>query len=111
MPQQHEAPRGLVPHLVVDGAAAAIDFYKKAFGAEELMRMPHDDGKRLMQVTRDGTLRVWDLSRAASSCGASSLQPRSVMTSVWCSPPRRSSRSVRRDTHNASLPIRLMLAA
>jgi len=50
MPQQHEAPRGLVPHLVVDGAAAAIDFYKKAFGAEELMRMPHDDGKRLMHA-------------------------------------------------------------
>ena len=50
MPQQHEAPRGLVPHLVVDGAVKAIDFYKKAFGAEELMRMPAEDGKRLMHA-------------------------------------------------------------
>jgi PhnB protein len=48
MPQQE--PRGLVPHLVVDGAAKAIDFYKKAFGAEEVMRMPDEDGKRLMHA-------------------------------------------------------------
>jgi PhnB protein len=50
MPQQPPQPKGLVPHLVVDGAAAAIDFYKKAFGAEELMRMPAEDGKRLMHA-------------------------------------------------------------
>ena len=30
----------VTPYLVVDGAAKAIDFYKKAFGATELMRMP-----------------------------------------------------------------------
>ena len=28
------------PYLCVDGAADAIEFYKKAFGAKELMRMP-----------------------------------------------------------------------
>ncbi|MDQ8756836.1 VOC family protein [Sphingosinicella sp. LHD-64] len=35
----------LTPHLVCDGAADAIEFYKKAFGAEELMRIPGQDGK------------------------------------------------------------------
>jgi PhnB protein len=35
----------LSPHLVVDDAAAAIDFYVKAFGAEELVRLPRSDGK------------------------------------------------------------------
>lgn len=30
----------VTPYLTVDGAAAAIDFYKAAFGAEEVMRMP-----------------------------------------------------------------------
>lgn len=30
----------VTPHLVIDGAADAIAFYKQAFGAEELMRMP-----------------------------------------------------------------------
>lgn len=28
------------PYLIVDGGALALDFYKKAFGAEEVMRMP-----------------------------------------------------------------------
>ena len=31
---------GVIPHLVVKGAAKAIDFYKAALGAEELSRMP-----------------------------------------------------------------------
>jgi PhnB protein len=33
------------PYLVVNGAAAAIDFYKKAFGAIELFRLPGPGGK------------------------------------------------------------------
>src|SRR5262249_32670252 len=33
------------PYLTIRGAAAAIDFYKKAFGAKELFRMPSPDGK------------------------------------------------------------------
>ena len=43
---------GLTPHLGIGGgrAAEAIDFYKKAFGAEEQMRMPAEDGKRLMHA-------------------------------------------------------------
>lgn len=32
-------------HLVVDDAAAAIDFYKQAFGAEEMARLAGPDGK------------------------------------------------------------------
>jgi PhnB protein len=35
----------LTPYLIVRGGAAAIDFYKKAFGAVELFRMPMPDGK------------------------------------------------------------------
>src|SRR5262249_2843512 len=30
----------ITPHLVIKGAAEAIDFYKRAFGAEEIYRMP-----------------------------------------------------------------------
>lgn len=30
----------LTPYLIVDNAAAAIAFYREAFGAEELMRLP-----------------------------------------------------------------------
>jgi uncharacterized glyoxalase superfamily protein PhnB len=35
----------LTPHIVVKDAAKAIEFYKKAFGAEEVMRMPGPGGK------------------------------------------------------------------
>jgi PhnB protein len=34
-----------VPYLCVKGAAAAIEFYKKAFGATETMRMAEPGGK------------------------------------------------------------------
>ena len=33
----------LTPYLIVDGAAEAIEYYKKAFGAVELFRMAHGD--------------------------------------------------------------------
>jgi PhnB protein len=41
-------PKGyhtVTPYLIINGAAKAIDFYKKAFGASEIMRMPGPDGK------------------------------------------------------------------
>lgn len=33
------------PYLIVRGAASAIDFYKKAFGATELMRLSDSSGR------------------------------------------------------------------
>jgi PhnB protein len=37
----------VTPYLVLDGAAKAIEFYKKAFGAEELCRMAMPGSDRL----------------------------------------------------------------
>jgi len=42
--------RSVTPYLTVNGAAEAIAFYQKAFGAKEEMRMPAQDGKRLMHA-------------------------------------------------------------
>jgi uncharacterized glyoxalase superfamily protein PhnB len=42
---KHAAPQTVIPHLVCAGAADAIEFYKKAFGAIEMMRLPGKDGK------------------------------------------------------------------
>src|SRR5690349_18161631 len=39
-----EGYHSVTPYLSVKGAAAAIDFYKKAFGATEIMRMPAPGG-------------------------------------------------------------------
>jgi PhnB protein len=37
--------RGATPYLCVRSAATAIDFYKNAFGAREVMRIPMNEGK------------------------------------------------------------------
>ncbi len=51
--QANQAPAtGLTPHLTIrdNRAAEAIDFYGKAFGATEQVRMPAEDKKRLMHA-------------------------------------------------------------
>jgi PhnB protein len=37
-----EGYHSITPYMVMQGAAAALDFYKKAFGAIELFRMEHE---------------------------------------------------------------------
>lgn len=40
-----EVTPAVLPHLTVDDAAAAVDFYVKAFDGVELARIPRHDGK------------------------------------------------------------------
>ncbi len=40
-----EGYRTVTPYLIIRDAAKAIEFYVKAFGAKEIMRMPLPDGK------------------------------------------------------------------
>jgi len=49
MDKQDKMPP-ITPYLTVKGAADAIAFYQKAFGATENARMPAQDGKRLMHA-------------------------------------------------------------
>ena len=37
--------RNATPYMIVDGAARALDFYKRVFGATERMRIPGPGGK------------------------------------------------------------------
>ena len=49
----HAIPHGfnsLSAHLIVGDGAAAIEFYKKAFDAQETMRLMTPDGKSLMHA-------------------------------------------------------------
>jgi PhnB protein len=39
-----EGYEGATPYLIIKGAANAIEFYKKAFGATEIMRIPTPGG-------------------------------------------------------------------
>nr|WP_256199999.1 hypothetical protein [Verrucomicrobium spinosum] len=42
--------RTVTPHLICDGAADAIEFYKKAFGATEICRLPSPEAKSCMPL-------------------------------------------------------------
>jgi len=53
-----EGMHTVTPHLVCDGAAAAIEFYKKAFGATEMSRMPGPDGRLMHAQVRIGDSTV-----------------------------------------------------
>jgi len=44
----------ITPHLVCNGAAAAIEFYKEAFGAVEVDRLAGPDGKLMHAMLRIG---------------------------------------------------------
>jgi uncharacterized glyoxalase superfamily protein PhnB len=49
-----EGMHSVTPHLVCAGAAAAIDFYVKAFGAVELSRLPGPQGRLMHASVRIG---------------------------------------------------------
>ena len=51
-----EGFRTVTPHMVIKNAGEAMEFYKRAFGAEELCRMPGPDGKSVMH----GELKIGD---------------------------------------------------
>ena len=50
--------RSVTPHLVCAGAAEAIEFYKKAFGAVEVARLPGSGGKLMHAQIRIGDSAV-----------------------------------------------------
>jgi PhnB protein len=53
-----EGMQSITPHLVVRGAAGAIDFYKRAFGAEERVRMDDPSGKVMHAELQIGNSRL-----------------------------------------------------
>src|SRR5258706_3098511 len=48
----------ITAYLSIRGAAQAIEFYKKAFGAKEIMRMPGPEGKLGHAEVRIGDSRI-----------------------------------------------------
>lgn len=58
-PITHPGQQTVIPHLICDGAAQAIDFYKQAFGATELMRIPGKDGRLMHACIRIGNSHVY----------------------------------------------------
>ena len=66
----------VTPHLVVRGAAKAIDFYKKAFDAKEESRLPGPNGTLMHASIRigDSSVMLMDESHEWKSVGPQSLK-------------------------------------
>lgn len=67
---------GLIPHLVCSPCAEAIEFYKKAFDAEEVFRMQAPDGNRIMHAAIEiGGRPVFLVDDFPEYCGGKSQTP------------------------------------
>ena len=74
MPKAKPVPDGfhtITPYLIVDNAGAAIDFYKNAFNAREIMRMPGPDGRVMHAELQIGDSRAM-MAEASPQMGARS---------------------------------------
>ena len=71
-----EGFRTVTPHLIVSGAADAIEFYKKAFGAQEVGRLPGPNGKVMHAQLRigDSALMLMDESPEHRALGPRALK-------------------------------------
>lgn len=65
------AIRGAVPYLVVNDGARAVEFYKRAFGAEEIVRLVGADGRIAHCEVRIGDAPIF-LADQSQGVGASS---------------------------------------
>ena len=78
----------LTPHLALRGAAEAIDFYKKAFGAEELSRMAMPDGKLILhaclKIGDSHLFLVDEMPFSTSYRSPQSLSGTSVTIHIFC---------------------------
>ena len=74
MPDKTEY-KGLIPHLVVKGGAAAIDFYKTALGAVELGRVPTEDGRLMHASLKIGESILMLCDDFPEYCGGVSRAP------------------------------------
>ena len=68
----------LIPHLVCSPCAEAIEFYKQAFGAEEVARMPSPDGRIMHAEIKIGGNMVFLVDDFPEYCGGKSSTPKAL---------------------------------
>jgi uncharacterized glyoxalase superfamily protein PhnB len=80
-----EGMTGVIPHLTVKGAARAIDFYKKAFGAIEISRHGMPDGSIMHASLKigEGALFLNDEFKEMGSISPQSLGGTSVFMMIY----------------------------
>lgn len=72
IPPGHET---LIPHLVCSPCSEALEFYKKAFGAEEIHRMPAPDGRIMHAALKLGNSYFFLVDDFPEYCGGKPMTP------------------------------------
>jgi len=75
IPTGHE---NLIPHLVCERCADAIEFYKRAFGAEEIHRMPAPDGRIMHAALKIGNSFLFLVDDFPEYCEGKSESPKAL---------------------------------
>ena len=70
-----EKASGLIPHLVVKGAAKAVEFYTAGLGAVEVLRMPTPDGRLMHAALKIGDASLFLCDDMPEHCGGVSRAP------------------------------------
>ena len=97
-----EGYHNVTPYLFVRGATAAIDFYKKVFGATVIVSMPGPIGQVMHAELKIGDSMIM-LSDENPKTGAMSPQTAGGISSRKCEEPRwpRSRSDLQGDSANA----------
>lgn len=66
---------GVIPHIVCTPCGEALDFYAKAFGAEDIQRMPGPDGRLMHASMRIGKSVIFLADDFPEYCGGKSSSP------------------------------------
>ena len=79
-----EGYHSVTPYLIIDGASAAIDYYKKAFGATELFRMDHGGkiGHAELKIG-DSPIMLADQNPAMGNVGPQALKGTPVSLMIY----------------------------
>ena len=80
-----EGMHSITPHLVCAGAAKALDFYQKAFGATEVGRLPGPDGRLMHAAMKigDSTVMLADEMPEWGSLGPKALKGSPVTIHIY----------------------------
>jgi PhnB protein len=78
----------ITPVLTVRGAAAAVAFYRRAFGAEEVYRNTYPDGRIVAELAVEGArFRVADEAPEVANLGPQSLEGTTVRLNLLVADP------------------------
>jgi PhnB protein len=80
----------ITPVLTIRGAARAVDFYRRAFGAEEVHRNTYPDGRIVAELAVEGArFRVADEAPEAANLSPAALGGTTVRINLLVADPDR----------------------